>query len=367
MATTTTSHLPPLYAKWFGDLLNGEIPSEARATCHDCAMCESGGEQKGPGGNLFNPQTKCCTYLPRLHNYLVGMILMDEDPAMARGRITVEARLQAGLAVTPLGLEQPSKHKVLYSQIDPRAFGRAQSLLCPHYISEQGGLCSVWKYRESICSTWFCKYERGAVGREFWEAAKRLLLSVEDDLSRWCAFKLELNETAMALLLAPRMVNGQRPPLTLEDLDDQVDPVKQRRAWGNWYGREREFYRACADLVAPLDWSDVLAICGPEAQARARLTQRAYRRMSADDIPNRLRVGAFTIIEANHDSYSLYAPGIGIDTFKVSARVMRLLPYFDGRPTTESVAQIVAKEGLRFTDELLRRLVDFRILVAVEE
>ena len=45
---------------------------------------------------------------------------------------------------------------------------------------------------------------------------------------------------------------------------------------------------------------------------------------------------------------------------------MRLLPYFDGRPTAESVAQIVAKEGLRFTDELLRRLVDFRILVAAE-
>ena len=42
---------------------------------------------------------------------------------------------------------------------------------------------------------------------------------------------------------------------------------------------------------------------------------------------------------------------------------MRLLPYFDGRPIADIVNQIVEKEGLRFTDELLRRLVDFNILV----
>jgi len=57
---------------------------------------------------------------------------------------------------------------------------------------------------------------------------------------------------------------------------------------------------------------------------------------------------------------------MGIDVFSLSSRVMRLLPYFDGRPTTEIVAQIVEKEGLRFTDDLLRRLVDFKILTPVE-
>jgi hypothetical protein len=46
---------------------------------------------------------------------------------------------------------------------------------------------------------------------------------------------------------------------------------------------------------------------------------------------------------------------------------MRLIPYFDGRPTTEIVNQIAEKEGLRFTSELLRRLVDFKILTPAEE
>jgi hypothetical protein len=46
---------------------------------------------------------------------------------------------------------------------------------------------------------------------------------------------------------------------------------------------------------------------------------------------------------------------------------MRLIPYFDGRPTNEIVSQIAEKEGLRFTPELLRRLVDFKILAPAEE
>lgn len=371
MTSKTSSPLPPLYAGWFEALLGAEIPSETRATCNDCAMCDAQGEHQKPGSQLFNPQSKCCTYIPRLQNFLVGMILADEDPAMAAGRASVEARLQAGTAVTPLGLEQSLKSRFLYSHMDPRAFGRAQSLLCPHYISEQGGMCGVWKYRNSICSTWFCKYVRGALGRDFWEAAKWLLLAVEDDLSRWCAFKLELQETALELLLAPRLGAGQRSPLTLpvltlEDMDDVVDPEQQQRIWGNWHGREREFYRACAELVAPLSWPEVLAICGPETQARARLTRKAYRRLTSAEIPERLQMGSFTIMEANQDYYRLVPTGIGVDVFNLSSRVMRLLPFFDGRQTAVIVNQIVEQEGLRFTDELLRRLVDFKILVAAE-
>src|SRR5262245_29498225 len=99
MTSKTTSPLPPLYARWFDELLGGDIPSESRATCNDCAMCDSEGDHQKPGSTLFNPESKCCTYLPRLPNYLVGMILADDDPAIAAGRRTVEVRVKAGLAV----------------------------------------------------------------------------------------------------------------------------------------------------------------------------------------------------------------------------------------------------------------------------
>ncbi len=365
MYDTHSSPLPPLYAKWFDELLGAEIPPETRATCHDCAMCESGGDYQQPGSRLFNPQTKCCSYLPKLHNFLTGMILLDEDPAMARGRASVEARLKAGLAVTPLGLEQNRRQKLLYDQIEPRAFGRAQNLRCPHYIDEQGGLCGVWKYRNSICSTWFCKYVRGAAGHKFWEAAKQLLLAIEDDLARWCVMELEIGDDALELLLPLRDADSRRN-LTPEELDDRIDPLRQRRVWGAWHGREREFYQACAALIAPLNWPEVLAVCGSAVRAWARLVHTAYQSLINEEIPARLRLGSFTVMEARSDFYRLYHPEIGIDTLTLSAKIMRLLPYFDGRTKEEIVTQIESQEHMRFTDELLQRLVDFKILTSAE-
>lgn len=367
MDKTKTSPLPPLYAGWFDDLLGGAIPFETRSTCSDCAMCEGKGEPASSTSKYFNPQLKCCTYLPFLPNFLVGMILAEKDPRMAQGRASLETRLSTGLAVTPRGLEWPLKTRAQYTQIESQAFGRAQSLRCPHYVDEQGGLCGIWKYRNSICSTWFCKYVRGSVGKEFWESAKLLLSSIEINLASWCAVQLELDEAALDFLLKPFLMSGQVPTLTQSDLDEQVDQVNQRRVWANWYGRERDFYRACAGLVESLNWSDVLAVCGPEVQLRARLAQGTYRKLIGDEIPSRLRIGRFTVIDVDRGSYSLHNAGIGLDSLQVSGRVMQLLPYFDGRPTTEIVGQIIEKEGLRFTPELLRRLVDFKILEEVVE
>jgi hypothetical protein len=42
---------------------------------------------------------------------------------------------------------------------------------------------------------------------------------------------------------------------------------------------------------------------------------------------------------------------------------MHLLPYFDGRSTAEVLHEIARKEGKRVDEALVRRLVDFGILV----
>jgi hypothetical protein len=97
------------------------------------------------------------------------------------------------------------------------------------------------------------------------------------------------------------------------------------------------------------------------------LAQTAYRKLIASDIPTRLRIGRFAVLAIDRGFYSLSTAGIGFDTLQLSERVMRLLPYFDGRPTQEIVNEIVEKESLRFTPGLLRRLVDFKVLSAVED
>ena len=122
------SPLPSLYAAWIDTLLAGPIPHETEATCDDCAMCAPAGAPADVSDVFFDPRTKCCTYIPTLVNYLVGRLLADEDPAFAAGRATVEARLRAGVAVTPLGLEQTPTFAALYESTALNSFGRSPSL-----------------------------------------------------------------------------------------------------------------------------------------------------------------------------------------------------------------------------------------------
>src|SRR5579863_3280623 len=145
-----------------GALLPGPIPAETSATCDRCAMVRPVDPESAPPESFFSPQTKCCTYLPEIANFLVGRILADASPDAAFGRATVEARIDAGVEVTPLGLQKTPLFSLVY-RASPASFGHATSMRCPHYVVD-GGRCGVWRHRESTCATWFCKFARGANG-----------------------------------------------------------------------------------------------------------------------------------------------------------------------------------------------------------
>jgi hypothetical protein len=165
---TESEALPGLYAKWITELLGGTLPRESRAMCDDCAMRPRAGRQAGPQSTFFDPIVKCCTYVSTLYNFLVGSILANIDTAAQSGRATVQKRIGEAVGVTPLGLAPPPVHSLLYrSSAD--AFGRRRALRCPHYI-EECGRCGIWRNRNAICSTWFCKHVRGEVGYAFWRA-----------------------------------------------------------------------------------------------------------------------------------------------------------------------------------------------------
>jgi hypothetical protein len=364
MTDKPSSPLPPLYTSWVETLLGNSIPPETRATCHDCAMCEEGADHQAPGSSFFNPRTKCCTYLPEIYNFLAGQILADDDPLTARGRATVEARINEGVAVTPLWLGRHPKYSLLYNNMEVHAFGRAQSLRCPHFI-EADGLCGIWKNRNSICSTWFCRHERGLGGYHFWETAKNLLGAIEDDLSRWCVAELDIGEQALELLFKTR--NPRQPRLIdLDSLENRANSETQRRIWGRWFGREQEFYRECARMVTALNWEGVLSVCGSRVRIRALLLKKSHEELTAVETPPKLRVARYTIEESGPDSYRLHPANALLESLTLSKRVLGLLRHFDGRPTTDVIEEIIAEKKLRITPELLRRLVDFRILTPCE-
>jgi hypothetical protein len=351
------SALPPLYAGWIDALLEGPIPPEENATCGDCAMRP---DNTASGERVkFHVSTKCCTYLPSLANFLAGRVLSDADPAMTHGRVTLAERIERGNNVTPLGVGTPRQYQVLYGRSD--AFGMAPSMRCPHYIDERGGLCGVWKHRSAICSTWFCKHVRGAVGLAFWKSLEYLLATIEGELAWWNVVELNPGPAAFEALLALREGYLEEEKLSPEDLDGVVEPAARRRYWGTWVGREEEFYRECAARVNALEWTQVLAICGPAVRAHASNARDKYGSLLSDRIPERLEVGPFKIIQSDGDRFFIDSYR-GYDPLLLSRRVFQLLPEFDGRPTEEVLAELPEKHGVRMSPGLVRKLVDFAVL-----
>jgi hypothetical protein len=358
------SALPPLYASWMERALPGAIPSESKATCDKCAMCTRSDEPSN-GASFFNSETKCCTYLPELYNFLVGAVLADEDPAMEKGRASVEERLEAKLEVTPLGLGKSPSYNLLYEHsLD--AFGLSRKMRCPHYIEEEGGSCGIWRHRNAVCTTWFCKHERGATGLKFWRTILRLLSQVEKELSRWCVLELGLETKALELLLLHTPTNRSQNKLNAEQIDHVADLKAYRQLWGKWMGQEREFYQECARLVSNLSWEDILQICGPEVLLLTRLTREAYSRLTSNRLPESVRLKPLKILEVGRDwvkvkAYSNYDP------LKVPRKLFEALPDLKGQLTVEALQTVANEKGLRLTNRLIQKMVDFEILTAETE
>jgi hypothetical protein len=320
---STTAGLPRLYESWANELLGAPIPAETAATCESCAMVPET-EDDGPG---FRPTLKCCTYMPRLWNFLVGAILLDQDPEAAAGRATIEARVRNGV-VTPLGLMKDAAYDALYN-VD-RSFGNDPRLLCPHYLDEHGGICSIWRYRESTCTTYYCKVVRGAVGAAFWAQLKQLLLLAEQSLSAWCVAQLGLTRD-------------------------------EATAWGEWRGRELEFFRECARLVDGMAWPDVVAVGGAELVAQADLTRAAFARLVSSADPERPKV-ALVQIEPRGPGRVRLSTYSDSDALDAPTELANLLPYFDGRPMREALSEIQRREHITMNPLLVRKLIDFGVL-----
>jgi len=361
-----SSVFPPLYETWMAQVLPGPIPAETQATCHQCAMCPppAVASVHTAAPDSFNPQTKCCTYLPRLPNFLVGRILSDDTPEMRLGRASVVQRIERGVAVSPLGLGRDAVYTLLYRQGRAAAFGRSRTLRCPHYI-EEGGLCGIWRYREATCITWFCKHVRGAVGKRFWETLKRLLFIVEESLACWCVQQLEVGPEALQqLFLPPQRLPGSAP-LEAQELDDTKDPQHYRAIWGKWVGRESDFYLASASLVNALRWDAICALCGPELLVLIRLTQEAYQALVAKTTPPVLQVRPLKEILLEGRScqvvtYSRYDP------LRLPSALLEVLPAFDGRPLEVVRQRLAAEAHIALDDALIRKLSDFEILAPPE-
>jgi Fe-S-cluster containining protein len=353
MSAALRETFPSVYAGLLPSFFDLPAPEEKKATCDDCAMCQPAGAPPGEGVVYFRPDTKCCTFIPRLPNYLVGAILSDPEPGMEEGRRRVRARIAQRVGVSPRWLAPSRKYSVLHTAARVTSFGRSLMLRCPYYEPE-GGLCTIWRQRESDCSTFFCKYSAGAVGQAFWRSVNGYLRRVERALSEHAAATLDpsLGEPP-----------GARGELTMEELEDRPPPAASYAAWwGAWEGREEAFYVACHDLVRGLGPGDVERLVGLDALAEV---EAARRQLLSDALPERLRLNAPVQTVADGvlvASYSRYEP------IKLTEGLHEVLAELGPRETVAEVrARLLRDHGVELPDAVLLELHRLGVLVPITD
>jgi hypothetical protein len=305
---------------------------------------------------VYFTESKCCTYSPLVHAFLAGRLLADRAEDVARARAELERQIDARSGITPRGVLGPRWYWSLYSRA---TFGRSERLRCPYFESERGR-CGMWRHRESVCATWFCKFERGALGDAFWSAAADLLRHLEEVLTLHCALELDVGSDALALL-----ARKEEREADADDLDGRVPDERHAAAWGRWLGREREYYRACARITEALSPLDVERLAGAQGRVLTTIARQRLEAFSAEPGEGRpLRLGAYHVV-AVQDGFTRVRTYRSFDPLDVPLGLLAALPRFDGRPTPEVVEEIAAQHGIAVSPQLLRTLTDFEVIVPV--
>jgi hypothetical protein len=167
-------------------------------------------------------------------------------------------------------------------------------------------------------------------------------------------------------IILPEPPNG---PLTLQEVDDQPpDQKAYRDLWGDWVGREEEFYKETFRLVSALTSKSFEKISGISQKILLEEVKMKQRSLLNPKIPKKLKRNPKLQVEKNgDDSYFLigYSP---LDPFEVSKRVYDLLDFFDGKRTNREACRIVRDQmGANPDKDLLIFLYQSRILVSNEE
>ena len=360
MTMRDSVRLTALYDRWLADLLIRDIPPE-KVDCSHCAMCgERPTLDEITAGRRFSPDVKCCSYWPRLPNFLVGGLLRDEESAAGRTRVLDLIGGRPDIA-TPLGIEPSLEYELLFHAAGVREFGRAAALRCPFYEIADGGSCTIWRHRTSVCATWYCKHVRGDVGSVFWMSVRALLQHIERSVAIWCVSQLEGTHVDLPWLEMQATRGGSAPYNAHRTLDAVHSIRDSDRMWGTWRSRKVEFYTRCSESVGGLPAADLVSIGGAQGQALAAAARTAYEALKNTAVPERPKLGRYSV-------YAMDANGVEIgnynayDHVKLSLPLFSALHYFDGSTSSEVISRL-REDGIEIDPELIATLTDFRILM----
>lgn len=319
---TLRAKIPEIYHSFFPDFLDWEIPEEKIATCDDCTFCKS---DRSPYIN-----TKCCTYFPRLPNYMVGGLLLEQDPAWADGQRRIKKKISQQLGISPYGIFPPLAYTLKFKSpqriLKQETVEEINALLCPYY---NNGRCSIWKYREHLCSSFFCASMGGKYGKTFWSKLYDFLKVAESELSKYAMLELGIPPE----LVTPVIPRGKL--LKMDDPEGNFYEDRYKELWGSWLGREEEFYEESYYLVRAVDKDKFQKMLGQSYDLMYQALENCLKAFTKAVVPDYMILNPDIKIDKLENGH--FELSVGKESHVVSPIYMILIRAFDGKHTTVEV------------------------------
>jgi len=318
--------IPSIYHSIFPELLGLKFPEEKIATCDTCTLCRS------PQTPYIN--TKCCTYQPTLVNFLLGGVFTDDDVSLTLGKERILNQIKARAGVTPYGIipslsyiEREKEANSIDFWLRPHKL--VESIRCPYSYE---GLCTIWKYRENLCVTFFCSSIGGVAGKTFWKKVNAYLKMAETSLAQYAMLQLgwppdKIKTDAVTAV-----------DFNFEEEDGIINDAIYEALWGDWIGREEEFYRSCFNIVKNIDAVTFKQITGQTREILEAAIRDTQKKFILSNLPVFLLLHPGVIADKSNEDHILLI--LGEITAKVPSALLPLIYSFNGKRQTVEVFQL---------------------------
>jgi Fe-S-cluster containining protein len=333
------SIIPAFYHSFLPDIIKLNIPEETIATCDNCILCQS---SQSP-----YLTTKCCGYYPKLPNYIVGAILCDQDKTTDTGREKLLGQISNRTGTTPYGVLPSAKYKA-QRKVDvlDRDFGNPsgetmESLKCPYY---NDGLCDIYKYRENICFTFFCHSVGGASGILFWEKISSYFKMIESNLSQYVMAKMGWP----ASKIKTESVSASQ--LNLADQDGKLIPGNYSQLWGEWEGKEVEFYVKCFELFKNMNTVSFKKVFGFKEEILRKAIEEILNDFQQKELARFMALHTGIALKSTVDGNILLS--LGDQSAELPSVMYSVIKAFNGKRSTAEVFRLANKILLNISEKV---------------
>lgn len=259
------------------DLMYFRVDPEVRSSCFACPKVKEAG---------FHPDVRCCTVIPRVPNFLLGMASLSGSSEVSalidRGLVLPE-----GLLITPLDLRRSLDFIVRPNQGLP-------NIVCP-MLDQNSKRCLIYAFRNTTCSSFHCKHDRGVHGGQFWSDIADLGSQIETSLAQW-----GLQQIGFDLGVYFAALDNSE-----ENFSEGFSMKLREALFGEWFGREEKLLQQIGLLMFE-NRKDLFAIAAAFRPLQSPVYDARLRSQLADEFPSDLLDEALPVGEAESMSHLWY-------------------------------------------------------------